>query len=140
MNTTLLLRIAALIALLFALGHSAGAPWTPTEEPSAASVVAAMKSVSFDVVGAHRSYWDFYFGFGVGLSIYMFAQAAFLWLLAALAKTQAAAVRSFVIVLLAANIANGVVLWRHFFIVPIVFAGVLIGCLALALWASARHS
>src|SRR5689334_13611072 len=98
MNTTLLLRIASFIALLFAVGHPMVNPWTPTDEASAASVVAAMKSVSFDAMGAHRSYWDFYYGFGVSISVYLFAQAVLLWLLATLAKTQAAAVRPFVVV------------------------------------------
>jgi hypothetical protein len=39
MNATLLLRIASVIALVFALGHTGGGPWTPFEASSAASVV-----------------------------------------------------------------------------------------------------
>ncbi len=87
-----------------------GSPWTP----GPASVVEAMKSVSFDAMGSNRSYWEFYFGFGVSLGVYMFAQAALLWLLAALAKTQAPSVRPFVVVLFVSYAANVFVAWRVF--------------------------
>ena len=132
MNITLLLRIASAIALLFAVGHTMGSPWTP----GPASVVEAMKSVSFDAMGSKRSYWEFYFGFGVSISLYMFAQALLLWLLAALAKTQPAAVRPFVIVLLVSCVANGVVAWRYFFLLPLVLSVAIVICLSLALVAS----
>jgi hypothetical protein len=138
-NTTLLLRIAAVFALLFALGHTMGGPWTPTTEPRAVSVVGAMKSVSFDVVGSSRSYWDFYYGFGVSISVYLFTLAILLWLLATLARTQAAAVRPFVAVLLVCYAASGFVTWRYFFWVPLVMSVAIVICLALALWTSRRR-
>lgn len=133
MNTTLLLRIASIATLLFALGHSMGAPWTPDNEPAPASVVEAMKSVSFDVMGSGRTYWDFYFGFGVSISIYLIVQAAVLWFLATIAKTQPATVRPLVIVLLVAYIANTYVTWRYFFAAPLGLSLVMVVCLALAL-------
>ena len=136
MNATLLLRIASVIALLFALGHTSGGPWTPSAEAGAASVVQAMKSVGFDAMGSNRSYWEFYFGFGASISIYMFAQAAFLWLLATLAKTQPVAVRPFVVVMLASYAANGFIAWRYFFVLPLVLSAVMVVCLAAALFAS----
>ena len=136
MNTTLLLRIASIIALLFAVGHTSGYPWTPSEGLAPAAVVRAMKGVSFDAMGSSRTYWDFYVGFGLSISVYMFAQAAILWLLAALAKTQPASVRPFVVVLLASCAANGYVAWRHLFLLPVVLSVAMAVCLALALVAS----
>ena len=136
MNTTLLLRIASVIALLFAVGHTSGHPWTPSEELAPAAVVRAMKGVGFDAMGSNRTYWDFYVGFGLSISVYMFAQAAFLWLLAALARTQAAAVRPFVVVLLVSCAVNGYVAWMHIFLLPVVLSAVMVVCLALALVAS----
>lgn len=135
MNATLLLRIASVIGLLFALGHSGGAPWTPSQAADAASVIQAMKSVSFDAMGSNRSYWEFYFGFGVSISAYMFAQAAILWLLATLAKTNRASARPFVAVLLASSAANGFFAWRYFFVLPVILSVVMVFCLALALFA-----
>jgi hypothetical protein len=131
-----LLRIASIIALLYAVGHTIGSPWTPSEELAPASVVKAMKSVSFDALGSSRTYWDFYFGFGVCISVYLFAQAALLWFLAALAKVQAASVRPFLVVLLACYAVNGYVTWRYFFVLPLVLSVAIVICLALALVAS----
>ena len=61
MTTTLLLRIAAVISLLFALGHTAGEmkKWSPMGENA---VLDAMASVHFDTMGANRTYLDFYLG------------------------------------------------------------------------------
>ena len=134
MNAIILLRIAFVIALLFALGHTSGSPWTPSHDPSAMSVVESMKTASFDAMGANRSYWDFYFGFGVSISVYMFAQAAFLWLLGTLAKTQSASVRPFLAVLLASYAVNGFFAWRYFFVLPLIFSIVMVLCLAFALF------
>ena len=136
MNTTLLLRIASIIALLFAVGHSMGAPWTPVNEDAPAAVVEAMKSVSFDAMGNARTFWDFYFGFGVSISIYLFVQAVLLWFVATLAKTQPDAARPFVVVLLVAYAANIYVTWKYFFVIPLVLSILLVTCLALALIAS----
>jgi len=113
-----------------------GAPWTPVNESAPAAVVEAMKSVSFDAMGSKRTYWDFYFGFGVSISIYLFVQAAVLWLIATLAKTQPTSVRPFVVTLLVAYAANVYVTWRYFFVVPLVLSIVMVTCLALALIAS----
>jgi hypothetical protein len=135
-NTTLLLRIASVITLLYAVGHTMGAPWTPTDESAPASVVEAMKSVSFDAMGSSRTYWDFYFGFGVSISIYLIVQAAVLWLLAALARTQATFVRPFVAVLLASYVASVYVTWRYFFALPVVLSIAMVICLVLVLVAS----
>jgi hypothetical protein len=95
-----------------------------------------MKSVSFDAMGSNRSYWDFYFGFGVSISVYMFAQAALLWLLAPLARTQSAVVRPFVVVLLLSYVVNGFFAWRYFFVLPLALSVAIVICLALALVAS----
>jgi len=138
-NAILLLRIASVIALLFALGHTSGGPWTPSEDPSAVSVVEAMKSVNFDVMGSNRSYWEFYLGFGLSISVYMFAQAAFLWLLATLAKTQPASVRPLVAVFLASYALNGFFAWRYFFVLPVVLSVVMVVCLVFALLTLGRR-
>ena len=95
-----------------------------------------MKSVSFDAMGSNRTYWDFYFGFGVSVSIYLFAQAAVLWFVATLAKIQPTSVRPFVVVLLVTYAANVYVTYRYFFVVPLVLSIVMVTCLALALIAS----
>jgi hypothetical protein len=102
-------------------------------ESAPASVVEAMKSVSFDAMGSSRTLWDFYFGFGVSIGIYLFAQAAVLWFLATLGHIDPTSVRSFIAVLLVAYAANVYVTWRFFFVIPLVLSIAMVICLALAL-------
>jgi len=63
MTTTLLLRISAVISLLFAIGHSLGGlkRWSPMGDNE---VLKSMETVRFDTMGANRSYLDFFMGFG----------------------------------------------------------------------------
>ena len=85
MKTAVWLWIAAVIALLFAAGHTVGHPWTPVQGLGPEAVVAAMREVHFQVEGINRSYLDFYQGFGWTLSALLFMVAALLARQAALA-------------------------------------------------------
>jgi hypothetical protein len=38
-----------------------------------------MKSHHFDAMGFSRTYWDFYYGFGLVISGYLLVQAVMLW-------------------------------------------------------------
>ena len=104
MNPRLLLRTAAVVALLLGVGHSLGAPWTPVLGPAERVVIDAMKSDQFAVMGDTRSYWNFYVGFGWSISVYLVAQAIVLWQLAAQAKRDPRGVRPMVIVFLACTL------------------------------------
>ena len=80
---------ASVIGLLFAVGHSMGAPWTPVTGPQESAVVQSMKAIRFKVMGVDRSYWEFYFGFGVSISVYLLALALVLWQTANFARSDA---------------------------------------------------
>ena len=70
MTTTVLLRIASGISLVFTVGHSLGGlqKWSPMGEND---VLKAMTAVRFDTMGANRSYLDFFLGFGWSISVAM---------------------------------------------------------------------
>ena len=74
MTTARLLRIASVISLLFAAGHTLGGSdaWSPLGETE---VLKSMRSFRFDVFGVSRTYLDFYLGFGFTLSVYLLLQA-----------------------------------------------------------------
>src|ERR1700739_2645437 len=114
MTTTLFLRIASAISLLFTLGHTAGGlkKWSPMGDNE---VLKAMTAVHFDVMGANRSYLDFYMGFGWSLSVAMLMQTVLLWQMASLAQTNPAGVRPMIAVVALATLAGGVVAWRFIF-------------------------
>ena len=63
------LRIAAVISLIFAIGHTLGGlkGWSPLGDTD---VLTAMKTFRFDVQGVNRSYYEFYRGFGFLLTVY----------------------------------------------------------------------
>ena len=130
-----LLRIAAILSLLYFLGHSAGMPWTPSPGGQSETIVNLMRSFHFDVSGSSRTYWDFYLGFGLTLSVFQLLESVVLWLLAGLAADAPARARPFVLAFLVANVLQLVLVLRFFFLPPIVLSVALTLCLGLAAWA-----
>lgn len=131
MTATLLLRIASVISLLFTAGHTLGGSkrWSPMGENE---VLKGMTTVHFDVMGAKRSYLDFYMGFGWSISIAMLMQSVLLWQLASLARTNPAQVRPMIAVFALATLATGIIGWRFIFPVPALFSLALLIPLAAA--------
>ena len=95
MNASLLLRIASILTLLLAAGHTSGGLtfWSPAGETE---VLRAMRSFHFDAAGVSRTYLDFYLGFGFLLGVYLLVQALALWQLASMAKAEPIRVRPLV--------------------------------------------
>lgn len=131
MTTTLWLRISSVITLLFAAGHTLGGLnyWSPMGDNL---VLQAMRSVRFDTLGANRSYFDFYLGFGYSLSVTQVMLAILLWQLATLARTNALSVRPMLAVIILAVAACAVIAWLLIFPVPALFSLVQLASLAVA--------
>jgi hypothetical protein len=131
MTTTLLLRIASVVSLVFTAGHISGGlqKWSPMGENE---VLRAMTSVRFDTMGANRSYLDFFMGFGWSISVFMLLQTVLLWQLASLARANPALVRPMVAVFALATLASGVIAWRLIFPIPALFSGALVVVLVAA--------
>src|SRR5262245_60456905 len=111
MNATLMLRIAAVLTLLYCVGHTLGMPWTPSTRPQGIVGLEARKGNRFDVTGIPRTYWDFYFGFGLAITGYLALQAVVLWQLASLTRSSAVQVRPIVAVFFLAFAVNAIVVW-----------------------------
>ena len=124
MTTTLLLRVASVISLVFTAGHTLGGlrKWSPMGENE---VLKAMTEVRFDTMGANRSYLDFFMGFGWSISVFMLLQTVLLWQLASLARSDPAHVRPMITVFGLATLASGVIEWRFIFPVPALFSSAL---------------
>jgi hypothetical protein len=131
LTTTLLLRIASVISLLFTAGHTLGGlkKWSPMGDNE---VLRAMTAVRFETMGANRSYLDFFMGFGWSISVAMLLQTAVLWQMASLARTNAGQVRPMIAAFALAALANGVIAWRFIFPVPALFSGALFIALVAA--------
>ena len=131
MKAPILLRVSSIISVLFAAGHTLGGrkSWSPAGDTE---VLRAMKTVSYHVMGVDRTFWDFYAGFGLTLSIYLLLQAVLLWQFATIAKDEPRRVRPMVASFFVATIASALIAWKLIFAIPVVFSGVLAVCLALA--------
>lgn len=138
MRPFLLLRIASILTLLLAAGHTAGGLsfWSPSGETE---VLRAMRSFHFDAGGVSRTYLDFYLGFGFTISVYLFMQAVALWQLASIAKSDALRVRPLIGSFLLASVASAVLAWKFIFVVPVVSFTAVTVCLGLAFYAAGKR-
>ena len=131
MGTTLALRIASILSLLTAAGHTLGgrSSWSPVGEND---TLRDMRSFHMNVFGVSRTYHDFFMGFGYSLSIYMLLQAVALWLLASLAKRDLATARPCIVVFLLASVGLVLVSWIFIFPVPAAFSALVTICLVVS--------
>ncbi len=77
-----------------------------------------MKSHHFDAMGFSRTYWDFYYGFGLVISGYLLVQAVVLWQLASRAKADSVRVRPIIASFFVSFLVNAILVWKYFFTVP----------------------
>lgn len=133
MMTSLLLKIASVTALLQGIAHTAMfVSAAPRHGARELAVVEAMQAQHFDFLGSLRSYWDFYFGYGLFAAFNCFIEAVLFWQLARIAVTQPSLVRPIVALFCIANLGYACLAARYFFITPIVPDVILAVCLALA--------
>ncbi len=139
MKASVFYRIAAVLLLLFAVGHTLGFRQSdPTWGVEA--LLGSMRSIHFDVQGFNRTYWDLFVaaGFSVGL-LYLFA-AILAWQLGGLPAATLALMRSTTWAFALCFGAITVVSWRYLFILPIAFSIVITLFLTAAAWLSARQA
>ena len=126
------LRAAAVLTALYALLHAAGRPWSPAHDVAATAVAAGMRAVHFSAEGLERSYWDFYQGFGIAISVLVGAQALLLWQLATLAR-DTGRYRAMALIHLGAMLGIAVIAARFIFALPALMALLIAACLGIAL-------
>ena len=132
-----LYRIAAVLLLLFAVGHTLGFSQSdPTWGID--TLVGSMRSIHFDVEGFSRTYWDFFVAAGFSVGVFYLFAAVLAWQLGGLPADALAAMRTTVWGLALCFAAITVLSWTYLFIIPIVFSTLVTICLTVAAWLSAR--
>lgn len=133
MSASLLYRISSALLVLFALGHTIGFRQVDPRW-NADGVVSVMQSVSFDVQGFHRSYWDFFNGFGLFVSVFLVFAAILAWQFGSMSREGLAAIPvqrwSFAICFVLVAVLS----WRYFFMAPGVFSTLVALGLVGAAW------
>ncbi len=134
MKPVIFLRIASVLTLIHALMHTVGGVFGRPSPGTIAMVVATMKANTFPVFGVTRSFWDFYFGMGLGISISLTAEAVVLWMLASLAKTDSARLRPILCMFLLEYLAIAVNSYFNFFYGPVIAEILIALCLGMAIF------
>jgi len=138
MKASILYRIAAVLLLLFAAGHTFGFRQSDPQW-GVDALRASMRSIHFDVQGFNRTYWEFFVGTGLIVSVFLLFAAVLAWQLGGLPAETLARVRgmawSFALCFAAVTFLS----WRYFFILPIVFTAVITVCLLAAAWLSSKQ-
>ena len=116
-------RTLGVILALFAAGHTLGtaAPHV-TRGAQEAAVFRAMQTFSFPIMGFERSYWDFYRGFALTISVLLAVMAVIAWQLGALTLREPRQALPMAITLLLGCLGIAVISWLFFFGGPIVFS------------------
>ena len=120
MKSAIFLRMAALLALLEAVGHTFLFVSYVPKHGEEIAVVDAMKRHYFDVGGFSHSYWEMYFGYGLFTTVSCLIEAGILWQLAALLKRGVSGIRAMVAVFFFGEVGYIVLVIKYFFTVPIV--------------------
>lgn len=120
MKPVLFLRIASVLTFIHAALHTIGGVFGKVTPGPATVAVQAMKMNQFMVMGDMRSYWDFYRGMGLAVTICLTAEAVVFWQLSSLAKTDARRLRSILTVFAAAYLVFAVNSYAYFFLGPVI--------------------
>ena len=134
MTAKLLYRIAAVVLVLFAVGHTTGFLTFRPESAEGLAVYHAMNNVHFDFNGAARSYAEFYTGFGLLVTAYLLFCAVLAWHLGSLATSHPRAIGMLAWAFVAVQLANLVLSVLYFFIVPATMSAAIFICLLWAAW------
>jgi hypothetical protein len=138
MKASVFYRIASVLLLLFAVGHTLGFRQSdPTWGVDA--LLGSMRSIHFDVQGFSRTYWDLFVAAGFSVGVFYLFAAILAWQLGSLSAATLALMRGTAWAFALCFAAITVVSWRYLFLIPIAFSIVITLCLAAAAWLSAKQ-
>jgi hypothetical protein len=137
MKASLLYRVAAVLLLLFAVGHTLG---FRQSDPAwgVDTLLASMRSIHFDMQGFQRTYWDLFVAAGFSVAVFYLFAAVLAWQLGRLPADTLAVMRTTAWAFALSFAAITVISCAYLFIIPIVFSLVITLCLTAAAWLSAR--
>jgi hypothetical protein len=137
MNSAVLYRVSAILLVVFAGGHTIGFRRVDPRWGIDA-VVSGMQTTRFDVQGMSRTYWGFYVGFGLFVTVLLLFAAVLAWQLSRLPAEVLHAMPLLTWGLALSFVAVTYLSWRYFFPAPVIFSAVIALCLVVAAWLSGR--
>ena len=133
MKASFLFRIASVLLILFAVGHTLGfrrvdPRWRVD------LLITQLRSTHFDVQGFSRTYWDFFTGFGLFVTILLLFAAMVSWQIGGLPRESLSTMPLITWGLAICFVIVTFLSYKYFFIVPVIFSGTIAVCLILAAW------
>lgn len=139
MRASTFYRIAAVLLLLFDVGHTLGFRQSDPDW-GVDTLLASMHSTHFNVQGFNRTYWDFFLGSGFFVSLFLLFAAVLAWQLGGLSAETLALMRgpawALALCFAAVTVLSGI----YFFALPIIFTFLITVCLVAAAWLSRKPS
>ncbi len=112
-------RLATYLLLFFACAHTAGGLFGQREGGvEAEAVFHAMKAVTFTMMGATCSWYGFWLGFGLLVTVFLLFAAVVTWQLAGMTRAQRRPLQPIAWALCASFVATSVLSWAYFFAPP----------------------
>lgn len=134
MTATLLYRIAAVIFIVFAAGHTIGFLKFKPPNAEGVAVMEAMNNVRLAVGSGKRTYTDFYRGFGLFCTAYLLFSAYIAWYLGGLAKNSPQAIGTLGWIFFALQLASIALSWIYFLPPPVILSTLAALCTGWAAW------
>jgi hypothetical protein len=134
MTATLLYRIAAVVFVLFAAGHTVGFLKFKPANAEGVAVYDAMNTVRLQVGSGKLTYGDFYRGFGLFCTLYLLFAAYLAWYLGGLAQNNPQAIGALGWVFFVLQLASIVVSWIYFLPPPVILSALVAVCTGWAAW------
>lgn len=127
------LRIASVLTLIHSVLHTIGGVFGKPDPGVSATTWEAMKANTFPVFGLTRSYFIFYRGLGLGITVLLTAEAIVFWQLGTLAKTDGARLRPVMATFMIAYLVFALNSYAYFFFMPVIVEILIAACLGIAI-------
>ena len=134
-------RLTTYLLVLYCVGHTWGALLTtPPFGAASDAVLSSMKGVHFNCQGSDCTWFGFYVGFGLLVSIFFLLSAAIAWFLGGLGPREQRALAPLTWALFLSHAGGAVLAWAYFFSAPRVFATVIAALLGWQCWKLLRSA
>ena len=139
MKPTLWFRIAAVLFLLFAAGHTVGFLTFRPSNPEGRAVFDAMNNTPLPVGSSTFTYGGFYLGFGLSISVFQLFTAWLCWQLGSMSRRAPSDAQSIAWALVAVQLIGLGLAWKYFSVEPAVLSALTALSLALGAIATRRQ-
>jgi hypothetical protein len=130
MKPVIWFRALAVVLAFFTLGHTVGTRHAITSDARETAVLTAMNGFRVPVMGFERTYWQFYRGFSVSITVLLATLMVIAWQLGDLSRRDPRAAMPIATTVLIACVAQLILSFVYFFTAPIIMSALAVICAA----------